>query len=623
MGEALVTLLTISAGGTLLALLLFALGKLLGRRLPRAAYYYLWLLVLLRLLLPWGSRLSLLDGEAEPPRAAVLSDAPAEGLWLPEGVDAPAAGSVAPDVGAADGAQDGAEPGEGKGPAWDTVLAAVWLGGAAASIAWFSWAYCRYARRLLRGSQPAGEAELALLGRLAEGRKAALLYSAQAETPMLLGLLRPRIILPAGTGAERLEHILRHELTHLARRDLGYKWLAVFVTSLHWFNPFMPLIRREIGAACELACDEAAVGRLDARGRQAYGETLIAMSARRRMPAGALSTTLGEGKRLLRGRLQGIMKYRRPGAAATALSAALALALTACAAALGPQADRPAAGKPAESAPPSEIILAESSGDGTELEFAIPGEYAGELLLERGGGGGTLLSVYEKYSFDNAAAAGLEGGLICSVLRYSRWELEQLLTGDMGGCAVFARDEDELGERYYLLYTPTDAQFFPAGGGVADTESDEFARWTELNRTVPALVADGITGANGLTPCTTGELTADYTYESGEHIQIRYSYIEDEAYDDVVLILSQPSRQGEGGIWCVERYIDAERNVYLCFPGAVGEEARDYYDRAQRRVDAGEEQWRLEPLEVARDFVENSGEWPEPPLDSGSYEIVD
>ena len=246
-----------------------------------------------------------------------------------------------------------------------------------------------------------------------------------------------------------------------------------------------------------------------------------------------------------------------------------------------------------------------------------------QLLLERGGGGGTLLSVYEKYSFDNAAAAGLEGGLICSVLRYSRWELEQLLTGDMGGCAVFARDEDELGERYYLLYTPTDAQFFPAGGGVADTESDEFARWTELKRTVPALVADGITGANGLTPCTTGELTADYTYESGEHIQIRYSYIEDEAYDDVVLILSQPSRQGEGGIWCVERYIDAERNVYLCFPGAVGEEARDYYDRAQRRVDAGEEQWRLEPLEVARDFVENSGEWPEPPLDRGSYEIMD
>ena len=104
MGEALTTLLTISAGGTLLALLLFALGKLLGRRLPRAAYYYLWLLVLLRLLLPWGSRLSLLGGEAGPPRAAVLSDAPAEGLWLPEGVDAPAAGSVAPGAGAAGGA---------------------------------------------------------------------------------------------------------------------------------------------------------------------------------------------------------------------------------------------------------------------------------------------------------------------------------------------------------------------------------------------------------------------------------------------------------------------------------------------------------------------------------------
>ena len=186
--------------------------------------------MLLRLLLPWGSRLSLLDGEAEPPRAAVLSDAPAEGLWLPEGVDAPAAGSVAPDVGAADGAQDGAEREREKAPPGTPCsLRSGWAGRRRASPG-FPGPTAAMRGGCCAARSPPGRRRLALLGApRGGGGRAALLYSAQAETPMLLGLLRPCIILPAGTGAERLEHILRHELTHLARRDLGYKWLAVFV----------------------------------------------------------------------------------------------------------------------------------------------------------------------------------------------------------------------------------------------------------------------------------------------------------------------------------------------------------------------------------------------------------
>ena len=241
------------------------------------------------------------------------------------------------------------------------------------------------------------------------------------------------------------------------------------------------------------------------------------------------------------------------------------------------------------------------------------------------GGGGTLLSVYEKYSFDNAAEAGLEGGLICSVLRYSRWELEQLLTGDMSGCAVFARDEDELGERYYLLYTPHGRAVLPAsGGGVADTESDEFA---PVDRAQPdGAGAGGGRDYRGQRPHPLHHRGAD----CGLHIRERRAHT-----DTLQLHRGRGVRRrgahplpalaagGRAGYGASSATIDAERNVHLCFPGAVGEEARDYYDRAQRRVDAGEEQWRLEPLEVARDFVENSGEWPEPPLDRGSYEIMD
>jgi len=65
------------------------------------------------------------------------------------------------------------------------------------------------------------------------------------NTTLLVGALRPVIVLPCGiTQEECLRDILAHELTHARRHDLLYKWFAAAVTSLHWFNPLMPLVRR-------------------------------------------------------------------------------------------------------------------------------------------------------------------------------------------------------------------------------------------------------------------------------------------------------------------------------------------------------------------------------------------
>lgn len=63
------------------------------------------------------------------------------------------------------------------------------------------------------------------------------------------------------------------------RHDLLYKWLTAAVTSLHWFNPLMYLVRREVARRCELSCDEAVLHTLDQRGRRRYGETLLALAA--------------------------------------------------------------------------------------------------------------------------------------------------------------------------------------------------------------------------------------------------------------------------------------------------------------------------------------------------------
>ncbi|MCI8695960.1 MAG: hypothetical protein HFH99_04160 [Lachnospiraceae bacterium] len=80
--------------------------------------------------------------------------------------------------------------------------------------------------------------------------------------------------------------------------------------AVHWFNPLVHFVRREMNKACELACDESVIKRLDRKGMQQYGDTLIAVAADsiRKMP---LSVTMFEDKKNLKERLGAIMKHKK------------------------------------------------------------------------------------------------------------------------------------------------------------------------------------------------------------------------------------------------------------------------------------------------------------------------
>jgi len=165
-------------------------------------------------------------------------------------------------------------------------------------------------------------------------------YSSYVATPMFVGILRPVIVLPqfayVRNGMDKeLTNILCHELTHYRRKDVLYKWLVVAVTSLHWFNPLMLWIRKEISRACELSCDEAVISGMSASEKQFYGNTLLTLSANKKLLAGILSTTLCEEKNELKERLISIMKYKKKSAWAIALTFFMALLLAGCGATLG------------------------------------------------------------------------------------------------------------------------------------------------------------------------------------------------------------------------------------------------------------------------------------------------
>ncbi|MDE6889433.1 MAG: M56 family metallopeptidase [Eubacterium sp.] len=96
------------------------------------------------------------------------------------------------------------------------------------------------------------------------------------SSPLLIGILKPCIVLPASDQyltAEVFHYSVLHELIHYKRADLIYKWLIQFTLCLHWFNPFLYLVEREIRQLCELSCDEAVIKNLDSAERKAYGSS--------------------------------------------------------------------------------------------------------------------------------------------------------------------------------------------------------------------------------------------------------------------------------------------------------------------------------------------------------------
>lgn len=336
--------LALTVSGTALAAVLALLRRVLRDRLPKAVFYYLWLLVLLRLIVPAALPVPGLEKTAEPP--AVQIQTPATPVQIDPGqpvVIPPATTQTTPAQPSAPVPQQSQQVSVTPWyqPAWAFLcdrFAILWLTGAALHFLWFAVSYLRFSRGLKEDCVPLLEHEQALLDDLRGDVKVTACRSPLARTPMLLGLVRPRIILPETPITTReLEYILRHELTHLRRRDLLYKWFTVAVTSAHWFNPLMPWLRREIARCGELSCDEGVIASMDTEHKRQYGETLLALAAAGALPRGVPATTLCEEKTQLKERLVGIVKYRKATLLMALLSAVLALLVAGCAAVLGPQ----------------------------------------------------------------------------------------------------------------------------------------------------------------------------------------------------------------------------------------------------------------------------------------------
>ena len=130
-----------------------------------------------------------------------------------------------------------------------------------------------------------------------------MVVCAAAPSPLTLGLLHPRVVLPREDySREALAGILCHELAHWQGGHLWGKLLLLLARGVHWFNPLVHLAARQADRDLELACDDRVLAQATPAQRKAYAHTLLSVMEADTRPAVFLTTQLQGGKHVMKAR---------------------------------------------------------------------------------------------------------------------------------------------------------------------------------------------------------------------------------------------------------------------------------------------------------------------------------
>lgn len=382
-------LLNLSIAASWLILVVLLLRPML-KRAPRAIVCALWLLVGLRLALPFSieSALSLIPSRETVSPEMVYAAQPMidSGVKiLDQAVNPVIVESFAP------------SPAESVNPlqVLNFVGGCVWLMGLVLMLGYSAVSYLRLRLRVR-------EAVLVEKG-VRQGQCVA--------SPFVLGFFRPCIYLPGGLSEEDRPMVLAHERAHIRRGDHWVKALGFLLLAVYWFNPLVWLSYVLLCRDIELACDEKVLKELGQGAKKCYSTALLNCSYSHRAVA---ACPLAFGELGVKTRIKSVLRYKKPAFWVTVTALILCLAVAVCfltdpVAEPAPAAESPApnAAAQAQGSQPQPLAAqpAPTAVPNDEFTFLIPKAGQGENYAP------ASLAELENRPVDARIAGSLEGML--------------------------------------------------------------------------------------------------------------------------------------------------------------------------------------------------------------------
>jgi beta-lactamase regulating signal transducer with metallopeptidase domain len=353
-----------SATASIAAIIVILLRQLAGRKLPRIFSYAAWAIVLIRLLVPFSiqSGFSLFNIVKSPAAAidrAIVTAEPGDASTPhePGDVSTPNVMAVNEDRNKASdttnsetnlinlntnkdtqlkdieyetyrnetnnnskgdiNAEANIHTDEVNLPArasWISVIAYIWLSVTLVLLGLGIYAYARTTARfrtdvLFDDNELLGEC----CKKLNLKRKVGIYVADTVDTPVVAGLARARIILPAFLVQKcnnmDMKHVIIHELIHIKRFDYITKLLALLALCIHWFNPLMWISFILSQKDMEISCDAMVLSAYKNDIRSEYARSLLNIATRQH--ALLYGGMLAFGEKNIRSRIKGIMKFKR------------------------------------------------------------------------------------------------------------------------------------------------------------------------------------------------------------------------------------------------------------------------------------------------------------------------
>lgn len=345
-------ILALSLMGSVLTAMIMLVKALFGTRIKARWHYYIWLLLLARLVIPFAPQHSfsvynlfkpfIESREQQSPLQAV------EGEWIvfvdvtgaPEPVEMPA-GSVGNPTDEVDA------PETLQTLSIDKITGLLWAAGALTMAAFLIGANLRFRARLRRNPRCRDKDTLAILDacrkELGIKRHVPLVLDPRAGAPLLSGLIRP-VIVSSHDAIAKLTNdekrcIFLHELMHLKRLDILLNWVMAAVRCVYWFNPVIWYAFLRMKEDCEYACDEGVLEILEPVEYKLYGHTILKLIKPAVKPIPMTCTTGMAGRKpVIERRIKMIAKFRKKTLAWTIPAIVLTL-LVGCSSMTGAELD--------------------------------------------------------------------------------------------------------------------------------------------------------------------------------------------------------------------------------------------------------------------------------------------
>lgn len=294
--------------------------RLLLIRMPKRYAYWLWSVVLFRLVCPVSLSSVFSMFRAKPFNMTIAqSEGTAMLRYIPENIGYMQSPEITVGIpmmnSVISGSLPDAAPYASVNPmqVWIFVGTIIWTVGLVLFLAYNFYTYIALKRRM--------DTAVRFEGNIYE--------SDRIRSPFLLGIIRPRIYIPFGMGDAERAHILAHERVHLKRMDHIIKMFGFFVMVLHWFNPLVWLAYSLMAKDMEMSCDEYVLIGADDNKAKDYSTALVSFAANRRF---LVASPLAFGETGVRERVKNVLRNRKlPRWAAVAILLVCAITVVACA----------------------------------------------------------------------------------------------------------------------------------------------------------------------------------------------------------------------------------------------------------------------------------------------------